>query len=217
MVKIAPSVLNADFTCLQNQVNQAVAAGADWIHLDVMDGDFVPNLTFGPMMVQTLRRITDLPLDVHLMMYRVDEFIPQFVEAGANNITVHVEACPHLRRTLETIRRLGASPGVTLNPATPVTMLEPILELVDLVLVMSVEPGFGGQSFIKSSVKRIDWLAEHKEKYSYDYDIEVDGGIDKKTAPVVCNAGATVLVIGTAIFKSDDISQAIGKIRAGIR
>lgn len=216
MVKIAPSVLNADFTCLERQVNAAIRGGADWIHLDIMDGDFVPNLTFGPMMVRTLRQITDLPLDVHLMMYRADYFIPEFLESGAQTVTVHTEACPHLWRTLETIRKLGGKPGVTLNPATPVSILQPVLELVDLVLIMSVEPGFGGQSFIQSSLKRIAWLTEQKQKYSYAFDIEVDGGIDKTTAPAVCNAGATVLVIGSAIFQSPNISKSLEEIRSVI-
>jgi ribulose-phosphate 3-epimerase len=211
---IAPSILNADFAKLAEQVQTVQAAGADWLHVDVMDGHFVPNITFGPVIVAGLRKLVTLPLDVHLMIENADAFIPAYREAGADWLTVHVEACPHLWRTLDLIKAQGCKVGVTLNPATPIAVLEPILAKVDLVLVMSVEPGFGGQTFIPEAVGRIAKLAELRAKNGYTYLIEVDGGIDLKTAPHVLAAGVDVLVAGFAIFKQPDIPKAVAGLRA---
>ncbi len=213
MVKIAPSILNADFSCLGEQIRSVEQGGADWIHLDIMDGHFVPNITIGPMVVQAVRRVTRLPLDVHLMISDADRYIDDFHQAGADLITVHVEACPHLWRTLETIRERGCKTGITLNPATPLTVLQPVLHLVDLVLIMSVEPGFGGQKFIPDSLHRIKQLSSWRREHKYKYLIEVDGGIDINTAPQVVAAGADVLVIGKAIFSQADIPAAVQAIR----
>ncbi len=213
MVKIAPSILNADFSCLGEQIRGVEQGGADWIHLDIMDGHFVPNITIGPMVVQAVRRVTRLPLDVHLMISDADRYIDDFHQAGADLITVHVEACPHLWRTLETIREMGCKTGITLNPATPLMVLQPVLHLLDLVLVMSVEPGFGGQKFIPDSLDRIKQLSSWRREHNYKYLIEVDGGIDINTAPQVVAAGADVLVIGKAIFSQADIPAAVQAIR----
>ncbi|HOT97579.1 MAG TPA: ribulose-phosphate 3-epimerase [bacterium] len=213
MIRIAPSILNADFSRLAQQVEALETGGADWVHLDIMDGHFVPNLTFGPMIVAAVRRITALPLDVHLMISRPDDYIAQFVEAGADYLTVHVEAAPHLWRTLENIHALGAKPGVTLNPATPVTALEPVLPLVDLVLVMSVEPGFGGQRYLAAAQDRLRQLKQWRSERGLSYLIEVDGGIDAVTAVEACNAGAEVLVIGQAIFHQKDLAEAVRQMR----
>lgn len=200
-VRIAPSILSADFARLGEQVQEAQAGGADWIHVDVMDGHFVPNLTIGPPVVRALRPLTTLPLDVHLMIERPELLIPDFVQAGANRITVHVEACPHLRRTIQQIRELGARPGVTLNPATPLSALEEILPHVDLALIMSVNPGFGGQSFLPGSTARITRLRQMlDERGLAGVELEVDGGITADNAAEVAAAGATVLVAGSAIF-----------------
>ena len=217
MAIIAPSVLNADFSRLAEQIIALESGGADWIHLDIMDGHFVPNMTFGPMMVAAIRRITALPLDVHLMISNADAYIPAFQEAGADLITVHVEACPHLWRTLENIRTLGARPGVTLNPATSLLMIEPVLPLVEMVLVMSVEPGFGGQRFLPAAKERIARLKSWREERSLEYLIEVDGGIDETSASGVVSAGADVLVIGQAIFRQNDIAGAVRQLRMSLQ
>ncbi len=211
---IAPSILNADFSNLAQQVQTVEAAGADWLHVDVMDGHFVPNITFGPVIVAGLHKLVKLPLDVHLMIENADAFIPAYREAGADWLTVHVEACPHLWRTLDMIKAQGAKVGITLNPATPIATLEPVLAKVDLVLVMSVEPGFGGQTFIPEAVNRIAALADLRDRHGYHYLIEVDGGIDLKTAPKVLAAGVDVLVAGYAIFKQPDIAKAVANLRA---
>jgi len=201
VVKIAASILAADFARLGQQVAEAEAAGADWIHVDVMDGQFVPNITVGPPVVAALRRITKLPLDAHLMIERPERYLVAFAEAGVDRLTVHVETCPHLHRTVQRIRALGMLPGVTLNPATPLVALEEILPHVDLVLVMSVNPGFGGQG------QMLDRLGSQAE-------LEVDGGIDAHTAPAVVAAGATVLVAGTAIFQTEGgIAAAVQRLR----
>ena len=213
MVKIAPSVLSVDFSKLSEQVKMAVDGGADWIHLDVMDGHFVPNITFGPFIIEGIRKLTDLPLDVHLMIENADRYLADFKNAGADYITVHCEACPHLWSTIDTIHELGVNAGVTLNPATPIQLLDPVLERVDLVLVMSVEPGFGGQKFIKQSVEKISYLSDVKQAKGYNYEIEVDGGIDPNTAKLVSKAGATVLVAGSSVFKSANIPAAIDNLR----
>ena len=200
MVKIAPSILSADFGRLGEQVKEAEAAGADWIHIDVMDGHFVPNITIGPPVVRALRRATDLPLDVHLMIEGPDRYLDAFVGAGADGLTVHVETCAHMHRTIQRIRALGVRPGVTLNPATPLSSLEEILPIVDLVLVMSVNPGFGAQSYIPSSTTRIARLRAMLDEMGSDAELEVDGGVNPSTVATVVEAGATVLVAGSAIF-----------------
>ncbi|MBN1999021.1 ribulose-phosphate 3-epimerase [candidate division KSB1 bacterium] len=213
MAKIAPSILNADFLRLQKDINEAVIAGCDWIHLDVMDGHFVPKITFGPMIVEAVDKMTPVPLDVHLMVEHPDTMLSDFVQAGAENITVHYETCPHLWRTIDTIHALGARAGVTVNPATPVNLLDPILERVDLVLVMTVETGYGGQEFIPQSLTKIAWLDQQRRSRGLNFYIEVDGGIDLETAPLVVKAGADVLVVGTFIFMSDNITATVKSLR----
>jgi ribulose-phosphate 3-epimerase len=198
---IAPSILSADFAKLGEEVCAIDEAGADWIHIDVMDGHFVPNLTIGPGVVKALRPHTAKPFDVHLMISPVDSFLEAFAEAGADIITVHPEAGPHLHRTIQRIKALGKKAGVSLNPATPAKMLDYVLEDIDLVLVMSVNPGFGGQKFITSQLRKIDAIANRVAKESLDIIIEVDGGIDTTTAPQAIAAGATALVAGTAAFR----------------
>ena len=199
--RIAPSILSADFAKLGEEVRAIDAAGADWIHIDVMDGHFVPNLTIGPAVVKALRPHTSLPFDVHLMISPVDGFIKAFAEAGADTITVHPEAGPHLHRTIQHIKSLGKRAGVSLNPATPAKMLDYVIDEVDLVLVMTVNPGFGGQKFIASQLKKIESIANMVAKRDLVVDIEVDGGIDAVTAIQAIDAGATVLVAGTAAFR----------------
>ncbi len=210
---IAPSILSADFARLADAVQQVEAAGADWIHVDVMDGHFVPNLTVGPPIVESLRKVTTLPLDVHLMMTNPDEFIPEFAKAGADTLTVHVEACPHLHRTIQAIKEHGVKAGVTLNPATSATTLEQILDDVDLVLVMSVNPGFGGQKFIESTLDKIRQIRTMITASKGSPYLEVDGGITVKNVASVLNAGANVLVAGSAIFGSNNMQTAIQQLR----
>jgi ribulose-phosphate 3-epimerase len=198
-IKIAPSILSADFARLGDAVGEAEAAGADWIHVDVMDGHFVPNITIGPPVTAALRKVTDLPLDVHLMIEEPDRYLEAFADAGASVITVHQEACVHLHRTVDRIRQLGVKAGVAINPATPVSMLDEILPFLDLVLVMSVNPGFGGQSWIPTSAAKIKAVRDRLEGRA-GVEIEVDGGISPATASAVAQAGATVLVAGAAVF-----------------
>ena len=198
---ISPSILSADFARLGEEVRAIDEAGADWIHIDVMDGHFVPNLTIGPGVVKALRPHTSKPFDVHLMISPVDNFLDAFAEAGADVITVHPEAGSHLHRTIQRIKGLGKKAGVSLNPATPAKMLDYVLEDIDLVLVMSVNPGFGGQKFIASQLNKIEAIASRAAKQNLAVDIEVDGGIDAVTAPQAVSAGATVLVAGTAAFR----------------
>jgi ribulose-phosphate 3-epimerase len=213
MVKIAPSILSADFVRLGEEVAAVVEAGADIIHCDVMDGHFVPNISFGPLVVKAVDRVTDLPLHVHLMIEDPDLYIEKFREAGADNIIVQVEACVHLDRTLHLIKSTGAGAGVAINPATPLVALEEILDIVDLVLVMTVNPGFGGQVFIQSMLGKLRRLAEKNLTDGRQISVAVDGGIDPETAPQVVNAGARVLVAGTSIFSHSDPGSAVQKLR----
>jgi ribulose-phosphate 3-epimerase len=201
MVLISPSILSADFAKLGAEVEAIDQAGADWIHVDVMDGHFVPNLTIGPGVVKALRPHTTKPFDVHLMISPVDNFLDAFAEAGADIITVHPEAGPHVHRTVQHVKSLGKKAGVSLNPATPAKLLDYLLEEIDLVLVMSVNPGFGGQKFIASQLRKIESIANQVAKKNLVVEIEVDGGIDAVTAPQAIDAGATVLVAGTAAFR----------------
>jgi ribulose-phosphate 3-epimerase len=198
---ISPSILSADFARLGEEVRAIDRGGADWIHVDVMDGHFVPNITIGPGVVKALRPHSSKPFDVHLMISPIDNFLDAFAEAGADIITVHPEAGPHLHRTIQRIKGLGKKAGVSLNPATPAKMLDYVLEEIDLVLVMSVNPGFGGQKFIASQLKKIEAIANRIAKEDLHVDVEVDGGIDPATATQAVNAGATVLVAGTAAFR----------------
>ena len=205
---ISPSILSADFAKLGEEVRAIDDAGADWIHVDVMDGHFVPNITIGPGVVKALRQHSAKPFDVHLMISPIDPFLDAFAEAGADIITVHPEAGPHLHRTIQRIKGLGKKAGVSLNPATPAKMLDYVLEEIDLVLVMSVNPGFGGQKFIAGQLKKIEAIANRIVKENLDVQLEVDGGIDGATAPQAVSAGATVLVAGTAAFRGGPSSYA---------
>jgi ribulose-phosphate 3-epimerase len=202
-IKLAPSILSADFSRLGQQVRMAIEAGAEYIHVDVMDGHFVPNITVGPLVVEALRPLADETgtiLDVHLMIANPDRYLADFAAAGADILIVHVETCPHLHRTIEAIRELGVKPGVTLNPATPLVMLEPILSDVDQVLIMSVNPGFGGQSYIPGSTEKIRRLRQMLDEIGSPADLEVDGGIKAHHAAEIAAAGATILVAGSAVF-----------------
>lgn len=209
--RVAPSILSADFARLGECLRQVEAAGADWIHLDVMDGHFVPNLTFGPPIIQALRSYSGLPFDVHLMMHASERYLQAFREAGCDWITVHAEASPHLHRSLAQIRQLGAKAGVSLNPATPLAVVEEVLDDVDLILVMSVNPGFGGQTFIPATVDKIRRLRQMVGLRPIT--ISVDGGMTPKTAPAVVAAGASVLVAGSAVFGAPDWAVAIRQLR----
>ena len=214
-IKIAPSILAADFARLAEAIRSAEAAGADYIHVDVMDGHFVPNISVGPPVVRAVRRVTQLPLDVHLMISDPMRYVPAFAEAGVDGLTVHVEATPHLHRVLHQIRDLGVRPGVSLNPATPVAAISEILNEVDLVLVMTVDPGFGGQPFNERSLDKITRVQEMLRSTRSEAELEVDGGIDPRTAEQVVAAGATVLVAGTAVFGAPEgIMKGIAAIRA---
>lgn len=210
---VAPSILSADFSKLGDEIKAVEMAGADWIHIDVMDGHFVPNITIGPLVVEAIKPHTNLPLDVHLMIENADRYIPDFAKAGADIITVHVEACPHLHRTISLIKELGKKAGVSLNPATGLDSIESILPEVDMALLMSVNPGFGGQSFIPSALEKTRRLKEMIDGMGLDIDIEMDGGIKPDNAAKVREAGVNALVAGSAIFKSEDYKTAIEAIR----
>ncbi|MGM0452740.1 MAG: ribulose-phosphate 3-epimerase [Thermodesulfobacteriota bacterium] len=210
---IAPSILSADFSRLGEEVRTVADAGADWIHIDVMDGHFVPNITIGPMIAAAVNRVTDLPLDVHLMIENPDRYIADFAAAGADLISVHVETCPHLNRTVDLIRHCGARPGVVLNPATPVDALAWVIEYVDFVLLMSVNPGFGGQSFIRNSLEKIRKTWEMIDQRKPDTLIQVDGGVNADTIAEISGAGADAFVAGSAIFKSADYRATIADLK----
>jgi len=213
MKLIAPSILSADFSRLGEEIESVEKAGADWIHVDVMDGHFVPNITMGPLVVEAARRVTTLPIDVHLMIENADRFIPGFAKAGASVITVQVEACIHLNRTIQLIKELGVKPGVVLNPATPLSAIEWVLEYVDLVLVMSVNPGFGGQAFIPNSIEKIRSLSEMIKAKGLSTLIEIDGGVNKDTIAGISAAGADIFVAGSAVFGSPDYNETIRILR----
>jgi ribulose-phosphate 3-epimerase len=213
MTLIAPSILSADFTQLGKQVREIGAGGADWVHLDVMDGHFVPNISFGPIVVKAVRPLTKLPLDVHLMISDPDRYLEAFASAGADRITVHVETCPHLHRTVQAIRALGVKPGVTLNPATPLRAVEEILPFVDLLLVMTVNPGFGGQKFIPGSLRKIEKAASMIRATERNIRLQVDGGVDPSNANDIVGAGADVLVAGNSIFAQKNVPAAVRRLR----
>ena len=210
---IAPSLLSADFTRLAEEVRAVEQAGADWIHADVMDGHFVPNITFGPLVVEAVRRVTTIPIDVHLMIENPDRYIADFAGAGANYISVQVETCPHLNRSIQLIKDNGAAAGVVLNPSTPLTTIDWVLELVDYVLIMSVNPGFGGQQFIANSLDKIAELRRIIDENDYSVLIEVDGGVNEQTIADVARAGADAFVAGSAIFGRKDYAEIIRRFR----
>jgi ribulose-phosphate 3-epimerase len=214
-VTIAPSLLAADFSRLREEVQAIEAAGADWLHLDIMDGHFVPNISFGPLVLQALRAHCRLPFDVHLMISPVDDFLPAFAEAGADHISIHPEAGPHLHRSLQLVRSLGKKPGVVLNPATGPESVAWTLDLVDIVLVMSVNPGFGGQTFLPSQLPKITALRRMIDATGRPIALAVDGGITAETAPAVIAAGADTLIAGTSVFHATDYSAAVAALRAG--
>jgi ribulose-phosphate 3-epimerase len=213
-IYIAPSILSADLIRLEEQVKLVAESGADYIHVDIMDGHFVPNITFGPNIVKALKKITDIPLDVHLMIENPEKYIPAFADAGANIITVHAEACIHLNGTIEQIKKYSIMAGVSINPATSLTAVEEVLGEIDLLLLMSVNPGFGGQKFIESSLDKITRARKMFDVVSSKALLEVDGGISEMNAERVVRAGANVLVAGSAIFNSDDIVKAMQRIKA---
>lgn len=213
MKLLAPSILSADIANLSEQIKLVEKNGADWIHCDIMDGHFVPNITFGPVLVEAARRSTDLPLDVHLMIKNPDNFLEDFKNAGADIISVHYEEVVHLNRTISKIKELGAKAGVVINPSTPVSMVKDIAEYIDLLLIMTVNPGFGGQSFISNSERRISEAVKLRAELKADFLIEVDGGVNKNTITKIKNAGCDVFVAGSSIFKAKDVSIAAAELK----
>ncbi|HDZ10945.1 MAG TPA: ribulose-phosphate 3-epimerase [Bacteroidetes bacterium] len=211
-MKLAASILSADFAHLAEEINLVEKAGVDFIHLDVMDGHFVPNITFGPAVIKKIRSVTDLPLDAHLMISEPNRYLEDFRRAGVDILTVHQEVCPHLHRTVQKIKRLGMKAGVALNPATPLVTVEEILTDIDLLLIMTVNPGFGGQTFIETMLSKIERAKQMIRKLDRTVEIEVDGGIDGLTAEETTRAGATILVSGSAIFHANDISESVKDI-----
>lgn len=212
-ILISPSILAADFTRLGDEIKRVEEAGADMIHIDVMDGHFVPNLTMGPFIVQAVRRVTELPIDVHLMIMDPEKFAPAFISAGATYIAFHREAAPEPKRVIEHIRRARGKPGLALNPANPAESIEPYLELIDLVVVMTVNPGFAGQGFMAGVMPKVKQIADWKKRHSLGFLIQIDGGINHTTAGTAVESGADVLVAASAIFKADDPGAALGLIR----
>jgi ribulose-phosphate 3-epimerase len=216
-IKLAPSILSADFSRLGEQITEAEKAGADWIHVDVMDGHFVPNITIGPAVVKAIRSCTSLPLDVHLMIESPEKYIKQFADAGSDIITVHAEACKHLHNIVEKIKELGVKAGVSINPASPLELIDEILPSLDLALIMSVNPGFGGQKYIKGSENKVTRLRKKIDDLGLSCEIEMDGGITAENAAMVAQAGADALVAGSAVFnKKETIAEAIAKIKNSI-
>lgn len=213
MKLIAPSILSADFSKLGDEIQAVEEAGADWIHVDVMDGHFVPNITMGPLVVEAVKRVTSLPIDVHLMIETPDKFIKDFADAGADWISVQCEACVHLNRTLQMIKECGAKAGVALNPATPLSSLDWSLEMLDYVLIMSVNPGFGGQSFIENSLEKIRCVKSSLQEKNLNCLVQVDGGVNLKTIDAVSQAGTDVFVAGSAIYGSDDYQKTISEFK----
>lgn len=216
MIKIAPSILSADFSKLGEEIRSIEKAGADIIHIDVMDGDFVPNITFGPPVIKAIRKYTKLPFDVHLMISDPDRYIADFKDAGADIITVHVEACTHLHRTLQSIRSMGVKAGVALNPATDTESIRYVMDVADMVLVMTVNPGFGGQMLIEPVLQKIGKVRSIAKESGKAIDIEVDGGVNTENSIKVIQAGADIIVSGSAVFSSSDMKEAIQKIRDGV-
>lgn len=213
MVKIAPSILSADFANLERDIRLVDEKGADYIHVDVMDGQFVPNITLGANIVSAIRPVTKLPLDVHLMVQDPERFIEDFAKAGSDIITVHQESTVHIHRAMQMIKNCGVKAGVVINPGTPVSAIEEVLPLADLVLIMTVNPGFGGQAFISECLTKVERLNELRKEKGYTYEIEIDGGVDDKTAPLCVKAGADVLVAGSYVYNSPDVGKRIEKIR----
>jgi len=213
MKLIAPSILSADFTTLGDEIRNVEAAGADWIHIDVMDGHFVPNITMGPFIVEAVNKVTELPLDVHLMINNPDQYIPEFAKAGADWISVHAETCPHLNRTIDLIKSSDCRAGVVLNPATSLSTIEWVIEYIDFVLLMSVNPGFGGQSFISNTIEKTKKLKQMIDKRGLSTLIQIDGGVNEKTINTISEAGADVFVAGSAIFGTGDYKKTIKNLK----
>ena len=213
MALIAPSILSADFSNLSQQIRLTEMGGADWIHCDIMDGHFVPNITIGPIIVKAARKCTKLPLDVHLMIINPDKYLEAFADAGANYISVHVEEVVHLNRTVNRIKELGCKAGAVVNPATPINSIYDIAEYIDLLLIMTVNPGFGGQKFIKNSIRRIEEAVSLRKKFNLNFLIEIDGGVNKKTVVEAKKAGVDVFVAGSDIFSADNITAATAELK----
>ena len=210
---LAPSILSADFTNLSQQIRMVEIGGADWIHCDIMDGHFVPNITFGPLVVKAIRKVTKLPIDIHLMIKNPDRYIKDFIDAGANYVSVHVEELVHLNRSVNLIKELGAKAGVVINPATPLTAVKDIAEYIDLLLIMTVNPGFGGQEFITNSIRRIKEAVTLRDELKANFLIEIDGGVNVTTAKDAFKAGAEVFVAGSSVFGADNISAATMELK----